>query len=246
VTFEPWQWAVAIVGGVIVGVSKTGVPGLGILSVALFAQIMPAKESTGLVLPLLIFADVISVSFYRRHAQWAHLWRLLPWATAGVVAGYVTMGKIDDSQARLLIGIVLVALVGAQFARRLRSRASEPEHGWWFAPLVGILLGFTTLVSNAAGPLMATYLVAMGLPKMEFAGTAAVFFFILNLIIKTPFMVQLGLITEPSLVVNLMLTPAVLAGALLGRLILVRINQALFEYISLGLAAAAGIRLLMV
>jgi uncharacterized protein len=245
VTFETWQWALAIVGAFLVGVSKTAITGLAMLSVAIFSQIMPPKQATGLVLPLLIFGDIVSVASYRRHAQWRHLWRLLPWATAGVVAGYLAMGRVDDRQAKLLIGFILVALVALHYLRRMRTGAREAEHGWWFAPAIGILAGFTTLVANAAGPLMVIYLLAMRLPKMEYVGTGAVFFFVLNLVIKTPFMVHLGLVNASSIVVNLMLAPAVFLGAWVGRRILVRIDQKLFENLSLGLAAAAGIKLLV-
>ena len=106
-----------------------------------------------------------------------------------------------------------------------------------------MLAGFTTLVANAAGPLMVIYLLAMRLPKMEYVGTAAVFFFLLNLF-KVPFMVNLGLINAASFSFNLMLAPAVIVGALVGRVILKRIDQKLFENLALGLAAAAGLRLL--
>jgi uncharacterized membrane protein YfcA len=245
VTFEPWQWVLAIVGALLVGVSKTAITGLAMVSVALFSQILPPKQATGLVLPLLIFGDIVSVASYRRHAQWGHLWRLLPWATAGVVAGYLTMGRIDDRQAKLLIGFILIVLVILHFVRRRWGASDEAERAWWFPPLIGILAGFTTLVANAAGPLMVIYLLAMRLPKMEYVGTSAVFFFILNLVIKAPFMVQLGLINASSFAVNLLLAPAVFAGAWVGRRILARIDQKLFENISLGLAAAAGLRLVL-
>ena len=244
-TFAPWQWVFAIIGALLVGVSKTAITGLGMLAVAIFSQIMPPRQATGLVLPLLIFGDIVSVASYRRHAQWSHLWRLLPWATAGVVAGYLTLGRIDDRQAQLLIGAILVVLVTLHYVRRMRATNDEPEHGWWFAPLIGILAGFTTLVANAAGPLMVIYLLAMRLPKMEYVGTGAVYFFVLNFIIKTPFMVHLGLINAASFKINLMLAPAVFIGAWIGRRILARIDQRLFENISLGLAAAAGIKLLV-
>jgi hypothetical protein len=120
----------------------------------------------------------------------------------------------------------------------------EEAQGAWFAPAVGVLAGFTTLIANAAGPLMALYLLAMGLPKMEFVGTGAVFFLLLNLF-KVPFMVNLGLITTDSFGVNLALAPAVWLGAWAGRKILQRINQKLFENLALGLAAVAAVKLLL-
>ncbi|HEX2853525.1 MAG TPA: sulfite exporter TauE/SafE family protein [Opitutaceae bacterium] len=242
-TLEPWQWALAVVGALLVGVSKTGIAGLGMLFVVIFAQIIPAKQATGIVLPLLCFGDIVAVASYRQHTQWKFLWKLFPWTAAGVVIGYFTLGRINDQQAKLLIGWIILGLLALHLFRRWRAKGDEPEHGWWFAPLIGVLAGFTTLVANAAGPLMAIYLLSMRLPKMEFVGTAAVFFLLLNLF-KVPFMVNLGLINRASFSINLWLAPAVFAGAMIGRKLLVGINQKLFENLALGLAAAAGLKLL--
>ena len=85
-TFEPWQWAVAFLAAALVGFSKTGISGLGMLFVVLFAHIMPAKQATGIVLPLLCFGDIVAVLSYRHHANWHHIRRVFPWAAAGVAA----------------------------------------------------------------------------------------------------------------------------------------------------------------
>ena len=241
-TLTPGQWAFAVVAAFIVGVSKTGVGGLGMLAVILFAQIMPAKQATGVVLPLLCFGDLVAVGSYRQHAKWTHLWRVFPWAAAGVVVGYFALGRMSEREAKVTVAVIVLTLVTAQIIRR-RMHGHETEHGAWFAPTIGILAGFTTLVANASGPLMAVYLLAMGLPKMDYMGTAAVFFMLINLF-KVPFMVSLGLINTDSFTLNLRLAAAVFAGTLVGRKLLTKIDQRLFENLALGLAAAAGVRLL--
>lgn len=240
--FETWQWALAIAAAFFVGVSKTGIGGLGMLPVVIFAQIMPAKQATGIVLPLLCFGDLIAVASYRQHTQWRFLWKLFPWTAAGVVIGYFALGRIDDRQAKLMIGSIVLVLLVLHLARR-KKHVGEGEHGVWFAPTIGVLAGFTTLVANAAGPLMAIYLLAMRLPKMEFVGTGAVFFMLLNWF-KVPFMVNLGLINAQSFSINLWLAPAVFLGAFLGRKILVKMDQRLFENLALILSAVAGAKLL--
>ena len=128
-------------------------------------------------------------------------------------------------------------------ARRKRPPGEDPELGAWAAPVFGVLAGFTTLVANAAGPLMIIYLLSMRLPKLEYMGTGAYFFLLINLF-KVPFMVNLGLIDARSFTGNLVLLPAVIVGALAGRVILRRIDQKLFENLALGLSAAAGLKLL--
>lgn len=239
---EPWQWGIAALAAVVVGISKSGIGGLGMLAVVLFAQIIPAKQATGLVLPLLCFGDVVGATYYRKHASWQHLWRLFPWTAAGVVIGYFALGEIDDRQAQLLVGGIVLVLVAMHLIRRRRA-GHETEHGAWFAPTIGVLAGFTTLVANAAGPLMAVYMLAMRLPKMNYVGTGAVFFLLLNLF-KVPFMLHLGLINAASFSLNLTLVPLVFAGAWLGRMLVVRIDQRSFENLALGLSLLAGLKLL--
>jgi len=233
---------VLVTGAFFVGVSKTGIAGLGMLFVVMFAQVLPAKEATGLVLPLLCFGDLIAVASYRQHTQWRFLWRLFPWTAAGVVGGYFALGRIGNREAQVMIGIIVLALLGLHLARR-KKHVGEGEHGVWFAPTIGVLAGFTTMVANAAGPLMAIYLLAMRLPKMEFVGTGAVFFMLINLF-KVPFMVNLGMIHRDSFTLNLWLAPAVFLGAWVGRKILVKIDQRLFENLALALSAVAGVKLL--
>ena len=244
---EPLQWICAILGALMVGISKAGITGLGLLSIALFAHVFPSsKQASGLILPLLIFGDFVAVLSYRTHTQWRYLWKLMPWTAVGVVLGYFALGHISDRTTRYMIGVIIVSLCVLGFWRRylaVQSQESEAWH-WALAAALGIAAGFITLVANAAGPLMAIYLVAMRLPKMQFVGTVAVFFMVLNLF-KVPFMVDLGLITVQSLKFNLMLAPAVFLGALAGRWILIRINQRLFEDLVLALSAIAGILLIL-
>src|SRR5688572_4827883 len=242
IMFHSWEWALAIVAALVVGISKAGIGGLGMLSVVIFAQLMPAKQATGMVLPLLCFGDIIGAAVYRKHAKWHHIVRLFPWTAAGVLLGYFALDLVNERQARLMIGGIILSLVVMHFVRR-RVRGHEAEHGSWFAPTIGVLAGFTTLVANAAGPLMAVYMLAMRLPKMDFVGTGAVFFLILNFF-KVPFMVHLGLINAASFELNLWLAPVVVAGAWFGRKLVLRIDQRAFENIALALSVIAGLNLL--
>jgi len=246
---EPWQWALAAAGAFIAGLSKTGIAGLGILCVAIFTNLLPAKQATGLVLPLLIVGDVYAVATYRRHTVWRHLWRLFPWTAAGVLLGTFALGRLNDAAVRPLIGGIILAMLALQGLRRWSARGGRDDAVLaaaapaWLAVAAGILAGFTTQVANAAGPVMILYLLAMRLPKLEFIGTGAVFFLCLNLF-KAPFMAGLGMITPASLTANLLLAPAVLAGAVAGRWLVQRINQQWFESLVLSLTLVAGVKLL--
>jgi uncharacterized membrane protein YfcA len=242
VNLSAWDWFLSALGALLVGVAKTGITGLSLLFVTLFAAVMPARQSTGVVLPLLILGDIVAFFSYRRHAQWSHVWRLLPWAGVGIVIGALALGRMNERETRVSIGVIVVSLTVLHLARRAGKVPETLDYGPWFAPAIGILAGFTSLVANASGPLMVIYLLAMRLPKLEYMGTGAVFFLILNLI-KFPFMVGLGLITAQSLGFNLVLAPAVILGAFLGRWILGRINQRAFENLALALTVIAGARM---
>jgi uncharacterized membrane protein YfcA len=243
----PWQWALLAFGAFIIGVAKTGIAGVGVLSVALFANAVPARASTGALLPLLIAADVFGVAFYRKHADWSHLWRLFPWVIAGILAGYFALDHVTNAQVQRMIGCILLGLIALQLWRRRNSDPTSAgarlPHTWWFAALTGVLAGFTTMVANAAGPIMVLYLLATGLPKLVFVGTGAWFFLLVNTF-KVPFSVHLGLITRDSLLMDALLLLPMIPGALLGPLLLKRINQRTFELLALAFTAISALRLL--
>jgi uncharacterized membrane protein YfcA len=145
VNLEPWQWAFLAAGAFFSGLAKTGIAGLGVLSVALFANALSARESTGALLPLLVCADLIGVTIYRKHADWSHLWKLFPWVAVGIVLGCFGLGRFSDAQAQRTIGAILITMVALQFWRRRQEPgdlASRLPHAGWFVALIGIAAGF--------------------------------------------------------------------------------------------------------
>jgi hypothetical protein len=254
---EPWQWAVAFVAAFLIGVSKTGIAGIGTFAVALFALFYkPVAASAGAVLPILIAADCIAVITYHRHAVWPHLWRLMPWAAAGIVLGYLGQRVLKSVADPVLSGVILAKLIGGillfmvafQIWRQVQARRGTEDERIpdtiWFAACMGLLAGFTTQIANAAGPIMILYLLAMRLPKMEFIGTGAWYFLILNCF-KVPFSVNLGYITPSSLLLDACVIPVALLGALCGRAIIGVINQRLFESLALLFTVIAALKLVL-
>jgi len=239
------QWACAAAAAVCIGLSKTGFGGVGMVAVLLMANVMPARESTGAVLPLLIVADVFAVHAFRRFTIWRHLVKLLPPAVLGIVSGWLLMPLIPDGVFAPVIGWMVVALlvltVLQKLSRRLPAAAAEhPAIAW----PVGWAAGLTTMLANAAGAVMTIYLLACRLPKYEFVGTAAWFFFIVNML-KVPFSVSMGLINGSSLLLDLALVPAILAGVAAGRSLLSLINQEVFEWLMILFSFAGGLRLIL-
>ena len=241
---SPFVWAAGVAAALCVGLSKTGFGGLGIVAVSLFAQIFPAKESTGALLPLMIFADLFGVWFYRRHANWKDLGRLFPSAFAGIVCGWWLMPRIPDGTFAHLLGWIILSLMALTVLQRrypgfMRNAADHPLLGL----CAGVATGLATMLANAAGAITAFYFLARRMDKMTFLGTAAWFYFVVNLT-KVPFSAQLGLVTGSSLLFDLILLPAVAVGAAGGRLLLKRVPQRLFEWMTIALASAAAIRLI--
>lgn len=241
-----FEWFLAALAALIVGASKTGLPGGVTLAVALFAQVFPARESTGALLPVLICADVLAVSLLRKRPDWRLLLRIFPWTALGVLLGWGLLGRIDDAGLRLVIGGLIVGMTLYQLAQRFASPGTPLPAGGSrvFTAGMGTAAGITTMIANAAGPFMAFYLLAMRMGKLEFVVVNAWFFLVINSF-KVPFAANLGLITWDSLRFNLLLVPLVLAGALLGRWMLRRIHQRAFELLVLLLALVGGLRLLM-
>jgi len=237
-------WMVVALCAAMVGLSKTGIPGVGILVVPLMAAVLPARSSVGVLLGILILGDLFAATYYRHHAQWGHVLRLLPAAFAGIVAGYFGLKVITDQQLRPIIGGIVLAMLAVNYWRaKAASQNTWIPAGWWFVVGLGFLAGVTTMMANAAGPVMTVYLLAMKLPKLEFVGTSAWFFFVVNWL-KVPFSAGLALMTAQSVKLDILMLPFIAAGAIAGILVLNRIPQKAFNIVVQILAAAAAVKLL--
>lgn len=236
-----------------VGFAKTAVNGTGAVSAALFALVLPARESTGTLLPLLLVGDLIAIGLYRQHTNWTVIRRLLPWVSVGIVAGAAYVASIGDGGMRRTIGLLLLVLVAVQLVtrgERARSLLGDPGGGpvraghRAAAAVVGIAAGFATMVANASGAVMTVYLLLSGMAMMEFLGTNAWFFLIVNAL-KLPFSIGLGLVAPGALLLDLALVPALAAGAFGGVLLVRRIDQQMFERLALVLVGTSALLLFL-
>lgn len=241
-------WSLLALGAVVIGLSKAALPGAGTIAVALFAAALPAKQSTGTILLLLIVGDLFALWAYRRHADLRALVRLIPAVVVGMLLGVVFLAAAPDALVRRVIGVILLAVIAVTLWRRRAASGPPVDAGARPHPAVaavyGSLGGFTTMVANAAGPIMSMYFLALRFPVQAFLGTAAWFFAIVN-VSKIPFSVGLGLITPSGLVIVAVLVPLVVVGAFAGRAIATRIPQRLFERLVIVVTVVGALYLLL-
>lgn len=233
--FSAVQIAIGAAIGIMVGVSKTGVPGLGTVVVPLMVvAVGDARQAAAWLLPMLSVADLFAVWYWRRHAEARALFSLAPWVAIGMAGGAAALA-LDERVLRVAVGTIVMAMLAAHLWRA-RKPESHPAHS---APY-GITAGFATTVANAAGPAMSLFLLSRRLPKEAFVATGAWFFFVVNLT-KAPIYVAHGLFSTRSLVFDALMIPAVLAGALAGRRLVQCMPQRLFETLVTALTAASTV-----
>lgn len=243
-----YQWGLLLLCGLLIGIAKTGIPGFGILVVPLMAMIFPSRSSTGILLGMLICADIFAAIYYRYSVHWKMIWQLLPGTLLGVVIAALIMKSVTDSQLRPIIGIVILVMLSARYASVLlptgtRQGLDAFKTHWLASTFFGSLAGFTSMLANAAGPVMTLYLLTLKLDKKRFVGLNAWYFFLLNWI-KVPFSAGQDLINKQSLLIDAAGFPAIVLGALLGVWLLNKIPQRAFEVVITLLTAAAAVKLL--
>lgn len=242
----PIAWTTLIIAALFVGIGKTALPGIVTLSVALFAAVLPARESTAALLILLIVGDIIAVRMYYQDVDWHALKKLVPSVIIGVVIGAVFLYFVSDGTMRRSIGIILLILTALTLLLMRRGSAETIRDVFAkrsIRSLYGSLGGFTTMAANSGGPVMNLYFIASGFDMRRFLGTQAWFFFIVN-VIKVPFSASIGLMTGEIISTAAILIPVVLIGAYIGYLIVRRIDQKLFNIIIISLTIISALYLL--
>jgi uncharacterized membrane protein YfcA len=243
----PAMWILAVVCAIMIGMAKTGVSGLGTLVVPLMAYIFGGMPSSGLVLPMLIMADIFGVVYYHRSANWKTILKVLPWAAVGIIAGLLTGKNISSVQFKQLIGILviisLMVMIWEEF-KKTKKGDFVPRKPWFAIPF-GMMGGFSTMIGNAAGPIMSVYLLSMNLQKKEYIGTAAWFFFIVN-VFKLPLQIWgWHNITLKTLSFNFMLLPAIALGAFAGIKIVKLIPESAYRWFVVVATLGSAIALLI-
>lgn len=235
---------IAAIGSLCLGVSKTGFPGLAIVNVMIVAELFGAKNSVGIILPMLVVCDIIVLPIFWRHATWKKIWPLVPVTFAAIIGAWYLLDQFDDLTARRVIGAIILVMLVLQLTRELNKsfleRLPDSRAFRWGSC---VLIGTSTMLANAAGPVYSIYALVHKMPKMEFLGVGARLFLIVNLF-KIPLLGHLDLIDFETIQLNAMLLPALVAGILLGKKSIHFVPQRTFEILLYGFSAIAGLRML--
>ena len=237
------KWVLAFTAALVIGLSKAGIKGIAIVNVTLMALAFNAKESTGIVVPLLVFGEVFAVIYYNRYTKWSYIIRFLPWMILGILLG-VFIGN-DLNEKTFKIGMALIILVSVVMMYWWDNRKSKtvPSH-WLFAGAVGTMAGITTMIGNLGGAFSNIYFLAMRMPKNEFIGTAAWLFLIIN-IIKLPLHIFVWeTITIQTLLFDLKLIPGIILGIIVGIKIVKLIKDDFYRKMILVLTALGAVIIL--
>ena len=230
----------AFSAALLLGIAKSGIKGLAILIVTGLALVYGAKESTGILMPLLICGDILAVIYYKRHVKWIYLIKLLPWMVAGVLVGVVLGKDLPEDLFKSGMAMIILISVAMMYYWERKKDRKVPNH-LSFAALMGMMAGFTTMVGNLAGVFSNIYFLAIKLPKNEFIGTAAWLFFIINLF-KVPFHIwSWGTINLASFQISLSLIPAVILGFMFGVSIVKKIKNDRYRQLILLLTGLGGL-----
>ncbi|GMN07947.1 sulfite exporter TauE/SafE family protein [Croceitalea sp. MTPC5] len=238
-----WGWLLSGLAAFLMGISKAGLKGLSIFNVTLMALAFGAKQSTGLIMPLLLVGDIFAVVYYNRHTQWKYIIRFMPWMIFGILIGVVIGKDLPEKLFKIGMVVVILASLGILIFWDRRKSKTVPNH-WSFAGGTGIIAGIATMIGNLAGAFSNLFFLAMRLPKNEFVGTAAWLFLITNLF-KLPFHIFIWkTISVGTLTINAMLLPAILIGLFTGVKLVKMINERQYRRFILAVTAIGAIAIL--
>lgn len=224
--------------------AKAGLKGMGILVVILMALVYEAKASTGILLPMLITADIIAVVYYRRSVRWDYLWRFLPWMIAGVLVGVYVGKEMPEEIFKKGMAIIILISVVIMFAWERYDKSKIPDT-MWFAGSMGFAAGFTTMIGNLAGAFSNIFFLASRIPKVEFIGTAAWLFFFINLF-KLPFHIwSWKTVDMTTLWIDLTLAPGIIVGFYIGLKLVDKFKEHHFRKFILLMTAIGAIVMLL-
>ncbi|SNX69497.1 hypothetical protein SAMN05878503_10469 [Cereibacter ovatus] len=228
-------WALAVMASVLVGMSKGGLPVVGMMSVPLLALVISPVTAAGLLLPIYVVSDLFGLYAYRREFDARVLKILIPASAVGVFFGWLTASAVSEAMVGGLVG-----LIGGAFALNLLLRRTDPPAKVARVTpglLWGTATGFTSFVSHAGAPPYQVYVLPLKMPKTVFAGTSTILFAWINAVKLIPY-AALGQLSVANLkVAAWLMLPAALSVFAGYRLVRVLPQDLFFRIVTWALLA---------
>lgn len=217
---DPVIILVALLAVGILGLSKGGFAGVGMVSTPLMSLVLPPAQAAGFILPILVLQDLISMYAYRRHASLWNLAVLLPGAVVGILIGAKLVSLIDRSMFELALGAICLIFGVERLVRYFAATPKPHRPNAVVGVICGAFAGLTSMIAHAGIPPFQFFVLPQRLERDTFIGTSVFFYGMVNLI-KFPFFFSLGQITPASLMYSAAFFPVALGAVLLG-IVLVR------------------------
>lgn len=238
-------WLATFACAFINGLSKGGLKGLGMITVPAMVFMYGGMPSTGLLLPVLVFSDLLAFRMYRKNTQWSQVKKLLPWVLPGLLIAVLVGKFIHDGTFRDIIAIIIIMSLGIIVFFDFFGKKINLSQSPFLSALTGLTGGFASMIGNAAGPIFNLFLLSTRIPKNSFIATAAIFYLTIN-VLKVPFHVFVWhSINWNTFHMNLLMIPAIVAGVVAGKKITSYIPEKTFRYLVLFVIALSALLLLI-
>ena len=245
---SPGAWVLYFFCAMLIGVSKTGIQNVGTFTIPMFALLFGAKFSTGIVLILLCMADLLAVIYYRKQFVWSEIKSMLPFSLIGLVIGLFVGDLIDDQTFKFIMGacifISVLLMIWGTNKSKYNPEGKDFTDNWWYSPSFGLLVGFSTMIGNAAGPALTIFLLTRKLKKVTLVATGAWFIMILNFS-KIPLQLLVWKnLTWEGLILNILAIPFILLGGYIGIKLVKIIPEREFKIVILALVIISSLMLM--
>jgi len=236
-----FNWVILITCGLLLGIRKSGIAGSSLVVVPIMANVFGGKASTGIVLPMLLIADVFAVSYYYRYVKWRYILKLMPWTILGIFLALFCGNNISNEIFQKVMATTIFCAIFFMILRELNKRGRPFPNYWWIAMIFGIIGGFASMIGNVAGSIMATYLLSLNLPKYNFISTESWFFFSVNLL-KIPLHIFIWeTISLRTLTINIIIAPVIIFGVFIGIKIVKKIPERMYRVLIIAITLLSAV-----
>ena len=229
---------------ILYGIAKSGLGGsISLISVPLMTVVMPLQQALAIILPILIFSDIIAVYRFRKEFDFSILRVIVPFAAIGIIVGSFTFNNFSEDLLKLIVGIMGFLFAGHYFLFK-KEKTIPAKKNFLKGAICSLVAGFSSFCVHAGGTPTSLYLLPLRLKKEIYVGTRIIFFCFVNLI-KLPLYIYLSMLNFDTLYQSVTIFPLALVGIFIGYKLLKIIKENLFYNIIYGLIFVSSIKMII-